>query len=461
MEAGVALPWPSQPAVCPSCQRWVGRGRAVSASDVAARGAGADGAGEPNGRPAAGDPSQARADRPGRPGSPERRLAREGGAAAAPPATAEEASVAQAPPAADDDAPSAAQVAEPQDGAGVVAAEAAPNAASDGAVTDAGTLDGAAHASVDGDAHAPGGASPEQDAADDQSTAVDEPAGDGGPPAQDAALAEPKATEQHTLPFASVDGTTKGRRWLPFLGHREKRATDVPAERGRGGKLMRGLAIALLVIGALLLIEAAVTVLWKEPFSALLTLQGQSKLGDDLKKMEERAAAEAALSHQQMVRYQQRASVKLNRTADPGDPIGRLRIPKTGLNMVVVQSTDEESLKKGPAHYRETPLPGQKGNWSVGIAGHRTTYEAPFRHNDNLKPGNKMVFTLPYGRFTYSVAKTRIVDAGYSRAFVPQGRNMLVLTACHPLYSAAQRILVYGKLIKTEPLGKAKRVARH
>jgi sortase A len=96
----------------------------------------------------------------------------------------------------------------------------------------------------------------------------------------------------------------------------------------------------------------------------------------------------------------------------------------------------------------------------VGIAGHRTTYDAPFRRINELKRGNKIIFTLPHGRFTYSVEKTRIVDAGYQKAFVPQGKDMIVLTACHPLYSAAQRILVYGKLTKTEARGKARRAAR-
>jgi sortase A len=259
--------------------------------------------------------------------------------------------------------------------------------------------------------------------------------------------------------LAAVGEEAKRRRRFPFIGRRARGEAAPAPERSPRGKLMRALPIVLLVIGGLLLAEAAVTVLWKEPFSALLTLEGQSKLGDDLKKMEQQAAADAARNRKQMVQYQQRAAAKLNRTADPGDPIGRLRIPKTGLNMVVVQSTAEESLKKGPAHYMETPLPGAKGTWTVGIAGHRTTYEAPFRHNDRLRPGNKIFFTLPYGRFTYSVTKTRIVDAGYQKAFVPQGRNMIVLTACHPLYSAAQRILVYGKLVKSEPLGKAKGAA--
>ncbi len=151
----------------------------------------------------------------------------------------------------------------------------------------------------------------------------------------------------------------------------------------------------------------------------------------------------------------------LNRSTGVSQSIGRLKINKIDLNEVIVHGTDEEvSLKKGPGHYTETPLPGQKGNWTVGIAGHRTTYGAPFRHIDRLDKGDEIVFTAPYGRFTYEVDQTRIVDDSYTNAFVPKGEDKIVLTACHPVYSAAQRILVYGKLKKSEPLGQARRPAR-
>jgi sortase A len=265
--------------------------------------------------------------------------------------------------------------------------------------------------------------------------------------------------DDHTARFPALPEAQRRLRLFPFPRRTKQAGGPPPVQRNRRAKVMRVLPFVLLGIGVLLLAEGAITVLWKEPFSALLTASGQQALGDDLKKMEAQAAAQAAESRKQMIAYQQRAAVKLNRNAKPGQAIGRLRIPKTGLNMVVVQSTDEESLKKGPAHYSETPLPGKKGHWTVGIAGHRTTYEAPFRHNDSLKRGNKIYFTLPYGRFTYSVMKVKIVDAGYTKAFVPQGKDLLVLTACHPLYSAAQRILVYAKLIDREPLGGAKRAA--
>jgi len=214
------------------------------------------------------------------------------------------------------------------------------------------------------------------------------------------------------------------------------------------------------ILGALLLLEGAVTVLWKEPFSALFAAGNQKALGDDLEKLEREEAAQAARSRKEAVAYQRRQAVSLNRDRKAGEAVGRLRIKKLGLNEVVVQGTDDVTIQKGPGHYMETPLPGQKGDWTVGIAGHRTTYGAPFRRINELKRGDQVVFSVPYGRFTYEVDDTKIVDAAYTKAMVPKGEDKIVLTACHPLYSAAQRILVYGKLKKSEPLGGARRAAR-
>ncbi|MBA3420346.1 MAG: class E sortase [Thermoleophilaceae bacterium] len=223
--------------------------------------------------------------------------------------------------------------------------------------------------------------------------------------------------------------------------------------------MMRKLPLILVVAGVLLLLEGALTVLWKEPFSALFASQSQGALGDDLEANEREAAREAAKGRRNALQYMRRRAVSLNSELGPGEAVGRLRVKKIDLSTVVVQSTTEPSLTKGPGHYRETPLPGQKGNWTVGIAGHRTTYDAPFRNIDKLDRGDEIVFTLPYGRFTYEVEGTKIVDDSETRVFVPKGYDRIALTACHPLYSAAQRIIAYGKLKESKPRGGAKRVA--
>jgi sortase A len=115
----------------------------------------------------------------------------------------------------------------------------------------------------------------------------------------------------------------------------------------------------------------------------------------------------------------------------------------------VVEGTDADNLRKGPGHYPETPLPGQRG--TVAVAGHRTTYGAPFRNLNDLKPGERIVFELPYGTFVYRVDKTQIVDDSALWVTRPVGHPQLVLTACHPLYSAAQRIVAFARLVDRRP----------
>ncbi len=136
-----------------------------------------------------------------------------------------------------------------------------------------------------------------------------------------------------------------------------------------------------------------------------------------------------------------------------GDPIGRIEIPKIGLNAVMVEGVDVDDLKEGPGHYVETPLPGQKGN--VGIAGHRTTYGAPFASIDELKPGDEIFLTTVQGRFRYVIPNTsdyqQIVSPSHVEVLDDKGDNRVTLTACHPKYSASQRIIVYA-LLEGNPL---------
>jgi sortase A len=114
----------------------------------------------------------------------------------------------------------------------------------------------------------------------------------------------------------------------------------------------------------------------------------------------------------------------------------------------VVHGTDTATLRKGPAHFPKTPLPGEGG--TVAIAGHRTTYGAPFRPLDRLARGDRLVITMPYGRFTYRVERTRIVPPDAVWVTRPVGYERVVLTACHPLYSAAKRIVVCAWLARVD-----------
>ena len=136
------------------------------------------------------------------------------------------------------------------------------------------------------------------------------------------------------------------------------------------------------------------------------------------------------------------ARAALRRTQE-GDPVGRLRADAIGLDEIVVEGTDGAPLRRGPGHYPGTPLPGARG--TVAIAGHRTTYGAPFRRVDDLEPGDRIELKMPYGRFSYRVERTRIVAPTATWVTRRVAYDRLVLTACHPLYSAAQRIVVFAR----------------
>jgi sortase A len=127
-----------------------------------------------------------------------------------------------------------------------------------------------------------------------------------------------------------------------------------------------------------------------------------------------------------------------------GDAFGRIAMPTLGRSYVVAEGTDDATLRTGPGHYEGSGLPGLRR--TVALAGHRTTYLAPFADVDELKPGDPIVLKMPYGRFTYRLEQTRIVDPS---AFwvTERGENRLVLTSCHPPFSAANRIVLFARLV--------------
>ena len=139
-------------------------------------------------------------------------------------------------------------------------------------------------------------------------------------------------------------------------------------------------------------------------------------------------------------------------TPEPGEPVGIIEIPRIELTRVVVEGTSRADLKKGPGHYIGTPFPGQPGN--VGIAGHRTTYGAPFNRIDELVPGDEIILSTSQGTFDYSVIAAPgstnqawyTVSPGQVEVLDDFGDNRVTLTACHPKYSAKQRIVVHAVL---------------
>ncbi|HEY8526358.1 MAG TPA: class E sortase [Acidimicrobiales bacterium] len=130
---------------------------------------------------------------------------------------------------------------------------------------------------------------------------------------------------------------------------------------------------------------------------------------------------------------------------DEGDAVARIRIPDIGVDKIVVEGVTLDDLKRGPGHYPETPMPGQPGN--AAIAGHRTTYGAPFNRIDELDNGDEILITTAQGSFRYEVSGQQIVSPDQVEVLNDFGDNRLTLTACHPKYSASQRIVVTATLV--------------
>jgi len=191
--------------------------------------------------------------------------------------------------------------------------------------------------------------------------------------------------------------------------------------------VLRFVASVMMVSGTLLIADAAITLLWQEPVSAYVANQHQQELKTAFVDPPQRVIRRRPLK---------------------GDSIARIQIPSIGVDEYVVEGTDLESLRKGPGHYPETPLPGERG--TSAIAGHRTTYGAPFRHIDELDPGDRIIIDMPDGRFIYRVEESKIVDDQDLSVLEPVGYRRLMLSACHPLYSAAQRIIVYARQVRRE-----------
>ena len=211
-------------------------------------------------------------------------------------------------------------------------------------------------------------------------------------------------------------------------------------------------ASVLMTSGVLMLADAALTVAWQEPVSAFLAARQQGGLDDELRDARaELGQAGPSLTDAQARRRIKRLAGVWSDRIGKGDAFGRIEFPTLDRDYAVVEGTGLRTLRSGPGHYPKTPLPGQGG--TIGVAGHRTTYGAPFRSIDKLDPGDEVVMDMPYGELTYVVEKRQIVPptALWITDRVP-GRERLVLSACHPLYSAAKRIVVFARLKEAAPV---------
>jgi sortase A len=229
-------------------------------------------------------------------------------------------------------------------------------------------------------------------------------------------------------------------------------------------RLARALGYALIALGALALIDAGVTLVWQEPITALYAQLRQDGLSGSLREIESapptpavRRALASLPDERRRVAY---LAHRLQRDSKDGSAVGRIAIPRIGARYVIVKGTGTEELESGPGVYAGTVFPGIPG--TTAIAGHRTTYLAPFREINLLRPGNHILVDMPYAHFTYTVIAQRVVlPSDVSAAVADVGYPRLVLSACTPLFSAARRLLVYARLSRIVPVGAARVLPGH
>ena len=211
--------------------------------------------------------------------------------------------------------------------------------------------------------------------------------------------------------------------------------------------------VGAVLIGAGVLTLGWVIVVWRweDPFTALYTHWQQHRLAQQLDRTF--THFHAVPTPQASPAAERRAIAadarRYRREMHPGEAIGRIVIGRIGLNMVLVDGTDEGSLKKGPGRDDRTFMPGE--NRLVYIAGHRTTYLAPFSHIDSIRRGDSIRLVLPYATFSYRAERHRVVAATDLSVLRSPRHELLELQACHPRFFATHRYLVYARLVSVQP----------
>jgi len=230
-------------------------------------------------------------------------------------------------------------------------------------------------------------------------------------------------------------------------------ATDLAAPAARR---LRRVGNLLLIAGGLLLAYPFWSAAYAHVQQARLAADYEN-VSVELAKISEDVLKEdtSSVPDTELVR---RLAVAFDSRLEPGDPIGRLRIPAISLNRVVRQGAGETAaldpdndralLRGGPVHYAVTPLPGAGEPFAV--SGHRTTYGAPFYRLDRLRRGDAILVDTPYAELRYTVVKKTEVKPTDVSVLLDRGYG-LVLTTCTPPYSASRRLVVWASLESATP----------
>ncbi len=292
----------------------------------------------------------------------------------------------------------------------------------------------------------------------------------------DAVRLLPAVAVRRNCPYAESVSTPPAQEasaTLAVPGGNEATAAPQTGRRGvRARRLVRFLGTTFVVLGIGAVAWTIVVWRWQDPFTALYTLYQQHKLSGRYHKIE--AAYRPVLAQPSQVAQAKRHEQALSKDAaalqlaverrlvaldakryraslKAGSPLGRIKVPRLGLNSVLVTGTDHDSLTKGPGWYTGTYLPG--AGQLMYIAGHRTTYLAPFAHIDRLRPGDLVTIQVPYGTFVYRVQSHKIVPSDDLSQLQTHNREVVALQACHPRFFASHRYIVYAVPLRVIPKG--------
>ncbi len=227
---------------------------------------------------------------------------------------------------------------------------------------------------------------------------------------------------------------------------------------------LRVLGTALLVAGVGVLAWTLLVWRWQEPFTSLYTKLKQHQLAESYERQVADFIPQQPVPRRPTVKRPSAAELRAAelsslRTvagryrvhARTGAAIGRIRVPRLGLNMILVNGTDHDSLKRGPGRDPHTYMPGE--GQLVYVAGHRTTYLAPFARIDELRPGDPVTIETPYATFRYRITRHIIVKASAIQVLRSPGYELLALQACHPRFFATHRYIAYAIPVRVIPRG--------
>lgn len=220
-----------------------------------------------------------------------------------------------------------------------------------------------------------------------------------------------------------------------------------PPPRRTGSRVVRiiGITGRVFVVAGLMLLFFTAYLLWG---TGVYTKRQQGQA--------ERAVAANPIVGAHQVSAGKIPAARPARQLPLGSPLFTIKVPKIGLDTVIVEGVGRDELKKGPGHFpscsdvprgtdcvQRSVYPGENGN--VALSGHRTTYGAPFFNLQQLAPGDVIDIVSGPARYRYRVREQLIVDptAGFN-VVEDHGRAEITLTTCHPRFSAAQRLVIHA-----------------